>query len=177
MSKMLKDIFESVVTVILYVGMSALIMACMWTAIEAMRQFGVYSQQALADQLHAVKIAEASLRTYDPNSFLGQMESMIKWYNLTFIGAARYGSGLGIFIGAYLALMSISNRALAARVVAAYIAGGLVGARLFLMVTSEPKMFIAGFLLGACLFAGIVVWSNRQEKLPDLPTALGDTAN
>lgn len=177
MSRTLKDIFVSAVTVIVYVGMSALIMACMWTAIEAMRQFGVYSQQSLADQLHAVKVAEASLRTYDPNSFLGQIESMLKWYNLTFIGAARYGSGLGIFIGAYLALVSISNRVLVARVVSAFIAGGFVGARLFLMVTSEPKMFIAGFLLGAFVFVAVCVWDNRKDKLPDLPMTLGDATN
>ncbi len=168
MKRTIADIFASVTTVIVYIVMSTLVMACVWTAIEAMRQFGVYNPQVLADQLRAVKIAEDAMRTYDPGSFLGQIESMLKWYNLTFIGAARYGSGLGIFIGAYFALVSLSNRVLAARVAAALVAGSLVGARLFLMVTSEPKMFIAGACIGAGLFAGVTIWNSRQEHIPDL---------
>ncbi len=171
MNRTTKDILASVVTVLLCVAMSALLMACVWTAIEAMRQFGVYSQEALADQLRAVKVAEDSLRTYDTASFLGQIESMLKWYNLTFIGAARYGSGLGIFIGAYFALISVRDRVLPARIVAAVLAGAFVGARLFLMVTSEPKMFLAGVILGAILFAAWSIWNSRQENLPDLPMA------
>ncbi|MBX9878502.1 MAG: hypothetical protein K2Y22_08585 [Candidatus Obscuribacterales bacterium] len=168
MNRTITDIFASVITAIIYIAMSTLVMACIWTAIEAMRQFGVYNQQAMIDQLRAVKIAEDAMRTYDPSSLLGQIESMLKWYNLTFIGAARYGSGLGIFIGAYFALVSLSSRVLAARVAAAIVAGSLVGARLFLMVTSEPKMFIAGACIGAGLFAGVTIWHSRQEHIPDL---------
>lgn len=170
MNKTVSDIFISIVTVVIYVALSALVMACIWTAIEAMRQFGVYSQQMLFDQLRVVKIAEDSMRTYGTSSFLGQIENALKWYNLTFIGAARYGSGLGIFIGAYLALTSVSERSLPAKVVAALIAGAFVGARLFLMVTSEPKMFLAGAIFGSLLFVAYTIFDGRQEKLPDLPT-------
>lgn len=169
MSKTLNDIFVGLTTVVIDIVVCALLMACFWTAVEAMRQFGVYSPQAMSEQLHAVKVAEDALRTYDPHGFLGQIESALKWYNLTFIGAARYGSGLGIFIGAYLALASLRSRVLPAKVVAACLAGAFVGARLFLMVTSEPKMFLAGACVGAVMLASLTIWQGG-EQAPDLPT-------
>ena len=170
MNKTLNDTFVGLITVVIDIAVCALLMACFWTAVEAMRQFGVYSPQAMSDQLHAVKIAEGALRTYDPQTFLGQIESALKWYNLTFIGAARYGSGLGIFIGAYLALASLRSRVLPAKVVAASVAGAFVGARLFLMVTSEPKMFLAGAFVGSVLLFSLTIWQSKQLAL-DLPTA------
>lgn len=165
------EIGRSIVIVLIDITLAALLMACIWTAIESMRQFGVYSQQSLADQLQAVKVAEASMRSYDPDSFLGGIESFLKWYNLTFIGAARYGSGIGIFIGAYFALSAVAEYKLSAKITASLIAGAFVGARLFLMVTSEPKMFLAGAILGALVFVAYRVFDSRQEKLPDLPIA------
>lgn len=170
MSKAVTDAVVTATITIVCIVVSAFIMAHVWTAIDAMRQFGTGDAQFLEQTLKAAKVAEEARHDYEPGSFMGAVESGIKWYNLTFLGPARYGSGLGIFIGAFLAMLTLRNRRFSSRVLSALIAGGFVGGRLCLMVTSNPFLVLLGTILGAPILCAVQIFQSRQEQLPELPT-------
>lgn len=152
-----------------------LLMAVVWGALDWMRCFPA-PVPVLPDFL------QTTSRYVPPAaSAAGPLEGLavavMNWYNLTFIGATRFGSGLGGLAGAILALALVgSARArypAVARVVAGLLGGAFIGGRLALMLGSFPRTFLWGTICGAVTGAAMLAASAR-ESIPELPEAEAD---
>jgi hypothetical protein len=102
------------------------------------------------------------------NSFLNMIAAAIDRYNVSFQGNARFGSGIGMIAAACCSLLLFKNKPVQVKVVAAFLAGAIVGGRFCLTFTSSPAPFLVSALFVALVFAA--VQKLAQQKLPPLPT-------
>jgi hypothetical protein len=162
----------------LVIGMTVglgLIMAVVWGALDWMRYFPA-PVPVLPDFLHT-----KSRYVPPAASASAPLESLavavMNWYNLTFIGATRFGSGLGMLAGAIWALAVVgSTRArypAAARAVAGLLGGAFIGGRLALMLGSFPRTLLWGTICGALIGAAMLA-AGARESIPELPEADAD---
>jgi hypothetical protein len=165
--KKLSDIVLAVLKVLTISLLSGIVMAFVWDVLEWMRNFG--GGLPLLPQLSEMQLA--SKPTASANSFMSLVESFINWYNVTFLGAARFGLALGLVMGGFYALGTLKQHGRAAKIASSVSIGALVGGRVALLITSNATVFLFGVMVGSLLF-GLsmgVICSARQ--LPPLPPA------
>lgn len=146
---------------------SAIVMAIAWGALDWMRHFPA-PVPVLPDFFHSRTRYEPP-----PSGAVTPLEalatSIINWYNLTFIGATRFGSGLGIIAGGIWSLTLVKGFPRVARVLAGLIGGALIGGRLALMLGSFPRTFLGSTICGALIGALIMMLVSDQKHIPELP--------
>ena len=165
--KKLSDIIFAVLKVLTISLLSGIVMAFVWDVLEWMRNFG--DGLPLLPQLSEMQLASKPMTSANP--FMSLVESFINWYNVTFLGAARFGLALGLVMGGFYALGTLKQHGHAAKIASALIIGALIGGRLALLITSNATVFLFGVLAGSLFFGlamGVIV---SAPQLPALPPA------
>jgi hypothetical protein len=161
------NIVIAVLKVLVISLLSAVVMSLVWDVLEWMRNFG--EGLPLIPQLSEMQLA--SKLTTCTNPFMSLVESFINWYNVTFLGAARFGSALGLVMGGFYALGTLRQHVPAAKIASAVSIGALIGGRLALLITSNATVFLFGVMADALLFGTAVGVIASAPQLPPLPPA------
>lgn len=158
------QILQAVALIFLLATIGAILMGNVWDFIGWMRTFGI--DGAAMDKADLVRRALA-LETHEAQSVPFQIaEEIINWYSRTFVGHARFGSGLGIFAGTFIALSYLKERSAPVRIAAGTFAGALIGARFCLLISSKLVPFLFFVIAGAIVLA--VLSTLKSESLPRL---------
>lgn len=144
--------------------LTAVAMALVWDIVDWMRNYG--SGQAVLPQLTPTQLRDVLGESPSPAWTAG---AFIDWYNTTFVGAARFGTALGIVMGGFYALGSMTENRFVPKILAAIVVGALIGGRLALLISSSAHLFVWGMILGAIFLAGAVGFLATRPQLPDLP--------
>ena len=161
------EIASAVAIIVLVVAASTLLLAIYWGIVFYLQDYGNnITPLPFADK---TQVLARPLHTYLPGTFFGFCESIIDWYNMSFHGATRFGSGLGMIIGPLLSLCMIKNFGSPARAVAGAIAGGIIGSRSILMITSGVSPFLTGLMLGSIIGTLWQIHRNSHKQVPKLP--------
>lgn len=161
------QILQAVALIIILATIGAILMGNVWDFIGWMRTFGI--DGAAMDKADLVRRALA-LETHEAQSVPLQIaEEIINWYSRTFVGHARFGSGLGIFAGTFIALSFLKERSAAVRIAAGTFAGAIIGARFCLLISSKLVPFLFLVTAGALLLAALS--SIKSDRLPRLHAA------
>lgn len=168
--KIFSDILLAVLKVLTISLIATLVMAFVWDVLEWMRNFG--DGLPLIPQLSDLQLAAKP--TVSANWFLSLVESFINWYNTTFLGAARFGSALGLVMGGFYALAVVKQHGLQAKVICGAIIGALIGGRLALLITSNASLFVFGLLSGSLIIAISAGFIASAPPVPSLPPAQPD---
>jgi hypothetical protein len=102
----------------------------------------------------------------------------IEWYNTTFVGFSRFGSGIGIICGAFWAMGPAKAYRPVPRIITGLVAGSLIFARLANMLTSDTPFVGWAGLLGALWTAAYLYVAGRPcrfKALPEMKRLPGDT--
>ncbi len=158
----LTNISQVVSSISIVLGLSlagATILGAAWVAVGWMRFYGI--------EVGVLPLA-LPVEPHDYNNpFLALIGQSLDFYNCTFQGNSRFGSGLGLIAGASIALLLIPSGKRAGRIAGALVAGVLVGGRVSLTFTSDPAPFLASALLTALTF--FVIEQATRQRLPPLP--------
>jgi hypothetical protein len=106
---------------------------------------------------------------YQPGTFFGTIEIAINWYNTTFRGGTRFGSGLGFMAGAFVTMGFYKERDILVRTTAGVIIGAEIGARFVLNLGSGVPLFLVGVTIGAIiggLYMGLGAVPSKARNLP-----------
>lgn len=95
--------------------------------------------------------------------------SFVHWYNMTFPGDARLGSGIGLIAGSFWGLFHIDNRFWVVRLSAGALTGMITGARVALMFTSNPAAFFNGAVIGALIVGTYMAIAAGKRRITPLP--------
>jgi|GEM_PF-1471848 hypothetical protein len=157
---------QAVALIVLLATIGAILMANVWDFIGWMRTFGI--DGAVMDKADLVRRALA-LETHSAQGVPFQIaEEIINGYSRTFVGHARFGSGLGIFAGTFIALSYLKERSAPVRIAAGTFAGALIGARFCLLISSKLVPFFFFVFAGAVIVGALM--SIRQSQLSRLRT-------
>jgi hypothetical protein len=146
----------------------AFTMALIWDVLEWMHNFG--TGIPLIPELDRSQFRSSQSSA---SGLIGWLGGLIDLYNYSFLGAARFGSALGLFMGGFYSLALIKGRRLSARVSAGIVVGALMGARLALMITSNATFCLFGIIAGSFVVAVSIFAGEKGNKLPTLPPADG----
>jgi hypothetical protein len=108
-------------------------------------------------------------RREQPGTLLGAIEDLNNWYNLTFRGATRFGSGLGFIFGAFVSISLFEQKPLYWRLLSGSIAGAAMGGRSALMLGSGARWSLIGYCLGALVGTLYMAFAAAPAKLKPLP--------
>jgi hypothetical protein len=106
---------------------------------------------------------------YQPGTIFGIFEIAINWYNMTFRGGTRFGSGLGLMVGAFVVMGFYKERGVLIRTFVGVISGAEIGARFALNLGSGVPLFLAGMTVGAIIggfYMGFCAGPSRAKTLP-----------
>lgn len=158
---------QSVTVVVAVTVGLAIAGAITWGVLEWMRNYPA-SVQVVPDFFH--------VRTdYEPppviaSSALDEFAlKIMNWYNMTFLGATRFGSGLGAIAGGLWSLSMVRSFPKPARLAAGLVGGALIGSRLAQILGPFPKTFIASIICGGIAGATIMALMPAQDRIPPLP--------
>src|SRR5262249_44014491 len=98
--------------------------------------------------------------------------NFMNWYNITFIGATRFGAALGIISGALWSCSLIRSYPRIARLSAGLVGGALVGSRLAQILGPFPRTFIVVTICGAAIGALTLALTPNKDRIPPLPEDL-----
>ncbi|MBZ0188905.1 MAG: hypothetical protein K8F91_21860 [Candidatus Obscuribacterales bacterium] len=154
------------VSIILAISITAaFLMAYTWEGVCFLRSYGVET-----------RIIDKSILILDKRNFhntaLNTVANALDFYNTSFPNNMRFGSGLGLVAGPFLALLllcRLTTRAWSTRTVrliAGLTAGAIVGGRLDLMFNSDPLPFLVAVLCFSVI-TGILA-AQSGNKLPHL---------
>lgn len=165
------QILQAVALIIALATIGAILMGNVWEFIGWMRTFGI--DGAVMDKADLVRRALA-LETHEARSVPFQIaEEIINWYSRTYVGHARFGSGLGIFAGTFIALSFLKERSAPVRITAGAFAGALIGARFCLLISSKLVPFFLFICMGAVIVSALMTVKHpRLPKLTDIENLL-----
>jgi len=171
----LQTLKETIKAVSIVVSISlalAIAMAICWGCLEWMRNFPS-RVPVLPDFFHTKTDYQAP-----PVTAATPLEAMaidfMNWYNITFIGATRFGSALGIIAGAIWSCSLVRVYPRAARLCAGLVAGAFIGSRLAQILGPFPRTFIVATICGATL--GALSMALPPSRIPPLPEDGADEA-
>ena len=169
----LQDTIKAVALVLAISLALALAGGILWGALEWMRNFPS-RVPVLPDFFH--------VRTnYEPPPVTATtpLEALainfMNWYNITFIGATRFGAALGVISGALWSCSLLKSYPRVARFTAGLLAGALIGSRLAQILGPFPRTFIAVTICGAALGALTVTITPSKDHIPPLPEEVPET--
>lgn len=161
------DVVKFPILVIVVSIVAAVAGGAYWGVVDWLRNFGAdVSFCPYFDQLQAQAVP---VHVYASGSFTGCIEDLINAYNLAFRGATRFGSGLGMIAGAFIAMGYAGGKNLPCRTVTGLVAGSIIGARSALMLGSGVPIFIVGLVAGAVLAALYMVVCEGPARISKLP--------
>lgn len=146
---------------------AAIIMGAVWGIVDWLRAYG--SGISLFPYFDHSHFQAEPFRRQTAGSLLGVVEDVINWYNLNFRGATRFGSGLGLIFGAFVAMGLFNGKNLPSRLTAGAIGGAAIGARSVLMLGSGAPLFLVGLSLGALVGILYMGLCAGKAKIPPLP--------
>jgi len=106
---------------------------------------------------------------YQPDTFFGIIEAAINWYNSTFRGGTRFGSGLGLMAGAFAVMGFYKERSIFIRALAGIVTGAEIGARFVLNLGSGVPLFLVGITIGAIIGGTYMAFGAAPSKADNLP--------
>ncbi len=133
----------------------ALIMAIVWDLLDWMRNYG--SGVPLIP--HLTNLPEHLFDSHS-NKYYFSVDNFINWYNFTFLGAAHFGTALGIVLGGIYVFCNV--RSLEEKYIAAIIVGSIIGGRIGLLFSSSSHIFLGGLLAGA-IIGGLRAFTFRHS--------------
>lgn len=142
-----------------------LVFAVIWGVIDWMRSYGLIPTVPLYLPFTAQNIVISG------DHQMNQFEKFVDTYNVVFPGACRFGSGIGMAIGGFWSLAKVRKNCNAEKLVVGIIAGGLLCARILLMLSSQPQPVLLAFFYGAVLIPLYLLNSNKLYAAADLPRA------
>lgn len=145
----------------------ALAMALIWAFTEAMRTYGTSSLLLPFSTLGQYQPRLVNMNSNNP--LIIAFDHFIAFYNSAFPGANRYGSGVGLIAGTFWAMHRFPHLCLPRRAYIGAIAGGLIGFRLTMMISSSAFLVFGSMLLGAIGFCLYLVLADRAPRLQELP--------
>jgi hypothetical protein len=163
----LKDCLVCGLTVLLVATAAAVLFGAVWGVVDWLRNFG--SGLNPFPYFDKAQIQAQPYRIHPAGSLLGSIDDLINWYNVVFRGATRFGSGLGLIAGAFMAMGCASSKAAVCRITTGLLAGGLIGSRSVLMLGSGAPLFLIGLVLGAVLTALYMWICAGPQKIRELP--------
>ncbi len=166
MRSAVKEACLAVLLVLALSGIAAVAFGFAWGLLDWMRNFG--TDAALFPYLGSTAGREQMFHLFSSGPLV-HLEGMIYWYNATFQGATRFGSGVGLIAGSIVALSLARKYGFLPRMVAAVVAGILLGGRMALMVTSEPDAVAWGMLAGVVAVSLLSCLLASSRRLPLLP--------
>jgi hypothetical protein len=166
-AELLREMLVGSFLLILVSAVAAVLMGAVWGIVDWLRNYGSNVQPF--PYLDRTPIQTQAFRFQAPGTVLGQIEDIILWYNGAFRGATRFGSGIGLMVGAFVCVRLPFVRSMAARLTVAVTSGVLIGARLALMLGSSATLFVAGGVLGALVAVVAVLVGARATAIPKLP--------
>jgi apolipoprotein N-acyltransferase len=98
-----------------------------------------------------------------------QIEDIINWYNSTFRGATRFGSGLGFIAGAFIVIGLFKEQRLPVRLLVGVATGMMIGTRSVLMLGSGAPLFVVGMIAGGIIGAINMAIGEAAGKALPLP--------
>jgi hypothetical protein len=102
-------------------------------------------------------------------TLLGHIEDVINWYNATFRGATRFGSGVGYIAGAFIVIGLCKEQKLGLRLLVGTAGGMMIGTRSVLMLGSGAPLFTIGMIAGGIIGAIYMAISEIDRKAVTLP--------
>lgn len=138
-----------------------------WGVLEWLRNYGAAINPF--PYFDKTTVLSVPFRVFSPDSLLGHVEDAINWYNTSFRGATRFGSGLGLIAGGFLSLNLARGKILACRVLTGAVCGLLIGARSALMLGSGAVFCLVGTVLGVVLAVVYMIYCGGKPTLPTLP--------
>ena len=138
------------------------VFGAIWAITDYMRYFGT----AFVPPPYLV---HETKHLYPEGSFLAQLEDIIGWYNTNVKQAARFGSGFGMITGLLFAWGYVKKCRTPARIIVGIVSGGLIGGRISLILTPDPRFFLGGLIVGAALASWYLYIEGSADRLPELP--------
>lgn len=127
---------------------AALLMAFVWDLLDWMRSYG--SGLPLFPQL--LKPPDNLAGAAGARSCFGfDVARLIDWFNCTFLGAARFGTALGLVWGGIYVLCTLGRCSRLEKYAAATVIGAMIGGRCGLLLSSSAHIFLGSLVLGATL--------------------------
>lgn len=140
-----------------------LVFAVIWGVIDWARSYGLYPPVPLYLPFTAQNIVISGEHQ------MTQFEKFVDMYNVVFPGACRFGSGIGMAIGGFWSLAKIGKYCQSEKLIVGTLAGGLLCARLMLMLSSQPQPVLIAFIFGAVSIPLYLLNSNKLYSAADLP--------
>ncbi len=158
---------KAVALVLAVSAVLAVVGAIVWGALEWMRNYPA-SVHVVPDFFHTRTDYEPPPVTAStPLEALAM--NIMNWYNMTFLGATRFGSGLGTIAGAFWSLSMVRSYPRLARLLAGLVGGAVIGSRLAQILGPFPKTFILATICGAALGALTMALTPDKDRIPPLP--------
>jgi hypothetical protein len=110
-----------------------------------------------------------TFKHYTTGIILGHIEDIINWYNSTFRGATRFGSGLGFIAGAFIVIGLFKEQRLPVRLLVGVATGMMIGTRSVLMLGSGAPLFVVGMIAGGIIGAINMAIGEAAGKALPLP--------
>lgn len=162
-------VVETVRAVLIVVAVAlacALVMGLVWCVVDFLRSYGTGVK--LFPFLEPTTGGEQPIRLYPAGTAYGAIEDLLQSYNAVCRGAARFGTGMGLIGGAFLGLSMVRTPSGFAHYFATLVCGALVGGRLFIMLSSSPRLLLMGATIGAIVLV-LMTFITRREQLKPLP--------
>ncbi|MDR3613718.1 MAG: hypothetical protein P4L53_09125 [Candidatus Obscuribacterales bacterium] len=171
----MKDKIESllaneILKAVLFVSLPfalAVFMGAVWGLVDWLRTYG--SGTAAFPYFDQSQSGLEFHNRYQPGTFFGFVETAVNWYNMSFRGGTRFGSGLGFMGGAFLVMGFYKERKVFVRTVAGMTVGAEIGARFALNLGSGVPLFLVGVTVGAIIGGLYMSFGAAPSKAKTLP--------
>lgn len=155
------------VALLLLPPLLAIMMGAVWGIVDWLRTFGTgLSPLPYFDHQ---QFQVVNFRHQTAGTVLGCIEDLINWYNATFRGATRFGSGIGYIAGAFIVAGMCKEQKLALRLLIGTTTGIMIGTRSVLMLGSGAPLFLVGMITGGIIGALYMAIGEAGGKAIPLP--------
>lgn len=141
----------------------------LWGLINFLQTYGTVNATLPFPYFDPSPIPEQLFRNYKVGTFAGWVEDLINLNNSYFLGATRFGSGLGLVVGALLAVSTFPFKNPVQRLPVIVLAGIIIGARSMLMIASAPISAVVGGVVCGIVAVILGLVYVRDARIPRLP--------
>jgi hypothetical protein len=163
----IKNPIGLVAVLIILPPLLAFAMGAVWGIVDWLRNYGMgVSPFPYFDH---PQFQVETFRHQTAGTMLGGIEDLINWYNATFRGATRFGSGIGYIAGAFIVFGLCKEQKLPLRLLVGAITGMMIGTRSVLMLGSGAPLFVVGLATGGIIGALYIAFGEANGTARSLP--------
>lgn len=160
-----KHAFTGIFRTVLAVIIPGLLFAVLWGVVDFLQKYNSVQPPPLWLPF------TAKYQQINAGQQMSDFDKLVDLYNIMFPGACRFGSGIGMVLGGFWSVGKVDKKCTAEKLAVGIFAGGLLGSRIMLMLTSSAQLFFSAMVVGALLLPYYLFQSKRLYAAPSLPLA------